>query len=79
MSADGRWKLHLPHSYRHVVEPGMDGSDGTYEQRMIELSLFDLRKDPGETKNVLQEHPEVAERLQELAEQHRKTFYDQTL
>jgi arylsulfatase A len=57
----------------------MDGSDGTYERRTIELSLFDINKDPGETTNVLQEHPEVAGRLQELAEQHRKPFHDQGL
>ena len=43
---DGRWKLHLPHGYRHTVTPGVDGHAGTIETLKIELSLFDLQADP---------------------------------
>ena len=75
ISGNGRWKLHLPHSYRTLVEPGKDGMPGQYRQEKIELSLFDMEKDPNETTNVLEEYPEVAEKLKKFAEQHRKEFY----
>lgn len=75
ISGNGRWKLHLPHGYRTLVEAGNDGQAGKYKQAQIELSLFDMEKDPYETTNVLSEHPDVAKRLRKLAEQHRQRFY----
>jgi arylsulfatase A-like enzyme len=65
----GRWKLHLPHSYRSYegVEPGKDGFPGKYSQGKIGLALFDLRAEIGERTNVADAHPEVVERLQALA------------
>jgi len=75
ISGDGRWKLHLPHDYRVVLEPGRDGAGGRYGQESIELSLFDLDNDPMESKNVLKDYPEVAERLLEIANQHKQKFY----
>ncbi|MCW5965932.1 MAG: sulfatase [Bryobacterales bacterium] len=75
LSGDGNWKLHLPHSYRVVVEPANDGAAGKYEQAQIELSLFDMQNDPKETTNVIDKHPEVAQRLQEFARQHQQEFY----
>lgn len=75
MSGDGHWKLHLPHEYRHVVEYGKDGMPGKYETRRIDLSLFDMEKDPHETTNVLDRYPKIAARLKEYAEQHQREFY----
>lgn len=75
MGGDGRWKLHLPHGYRHIVAYGKDGQDGKYENRQIELSLFDLKADPYEKNNVINEYPEVAEKLRRLAAEHKKKFY----
>jgi arylsulfatase A-like enzyme len=75
ISGDGRWKLHLPHPYRTLVNPGNDGAAGKYRQDKIGLSLFDMEDDPYETTNVLDQHPQIAEQLQKLAEQHRATFY----
>lgn len=75
LSGDGRWKLHLPHSYRVVVTPGNDGAAGKYRQEQIELSLFDMENDPHETTNVIAKHPEVAARLQGYAAKHRREFY----
>jgi len=74
-SGDGRWKLHLPHGYRSLVSPGKDGLPGKYEQKRIGLSLFDMVNDPYETTNVIDEYPEVARRLQAIAERHRRQFY----
>jgi len=75
MSGDGKWKLHLPHSYGHVEEPGADGSSGRKSSRRIGLSLFDLENDPNETTNVIDSQPVVAERLKKYAESHKNRFY----
>ncbi|MCL4402639.1 MAG: sulfatase [Acidobacteria bacterium] len=77
-SADGRWKLHLPHAYRTLVEPGNDGKPGQYRQAQIGLSLFDMEADPYETTNVIEKYPKVAARLQTYAERYRQEFYAQT-
>ena len=74
-SGDGRWKLHLPHSYRTLAEAGRDGMPGKYRKAQIGLSLFDMQADPFETTNVIEKHPDVAARLQALAEQHRRMFF----
>ncbi len=75
LSGDGRWKLHLPHPYRTLVRPGKDGLAGTYEQKQIELSLFDMERDPCETTNVIDRYPEVAARLKSFADRHKQEFY----
>jgi arylsulfatase A len=75
MTGDGKWKLHLPHPYRVLVQAGNDGAAGTYTQKQIELSLFDLEKDPMESVNVMDRYPEVAKKLQDVAERHRREFY----
>jgi arylsulfatase A-like enzyme len=77
LSSDGRWKLHLPHPYRTLVEAGRDGQAGKYRIDQIELSLFDMANDPCETRNVVHQFPEIAARLRAQAESHRKTFYSE--
>jgi arylsulfatase A len=64
----GRWKLHLPHRYEHVVKPNHDGSmDAKSESLPIDLSLFDLETDPGERQNVALQHPALVQELRQLA------------
>jgi arylsulfatase A-like enzyme len=75
ISGDGKWKLHLPHSYRVVEQVGNDGAAGKYRQEKIELSLFDMESDPLETTNVLDKYPDAAARMQAYAEEHRRLFY----
>lgn len=75
ISGDGRWKLHLPHSYRTLVSAANDGVAGKYRQTEIGLSLFDLESDPMESRNLLEQNPQVAQRLQALAEKHKQEFY----
>ncbi|MDZ4802350.1 MAG: sulfatase [Bryobacteraceae bacterium] len=75
ISGDGRWKLHLPHAYRTLEAPGNDGKAGKFRQARIELSLFDMEADPFEKDNVIGKFPEVAQRLQQFAEEHRLQFY----
>ena len=38
-----------------------------YRVEKIGLSLYNLKDDPGETKNVAAEHPDIVERLQQVA------------
>ncbi|MCK3685302.1 sulfatase [Maribellus sp. YY47] len=76
MSGDGKWKLHLPHNYRTMSEiKGKDGMPGKYKQEHIDLSLFDMVNDPFETTNVLDQHPEEAEHLLQLADEHKQKFF----
>lgn len=75
VSGDGRWKLHLPHSYRVLVKAGNDGAAGEYRQEKIGLSLFDMENDPFERANVIEANSEVAVRMQSIAERHQKEFY----
>ena len=66
----GRWKLHFPHGYRTMRgrEPGAGGRPGKYDYGVkTGLWLFDLEADPGESRDVAAEHPDVVERLTALA------------
>jgi arylsulfatase A-like enzyme len=75
ISADGKWKLHLPHAYRTLAEAGNDGQPGRYENAFIELSLFDMENDPYETTNIADEHPDVVSQLQAYAETHKAKWW----
>ena len=75
ISADGKWKLHLPHPYRTLAEAGRDGKPGRYVNAAIELSLFDMEEDPYETTNVVDKHPEVVARLRAMAEAHKARWW----
>ena len=70
----GKWKLHYPHGYRTMAgKPGGTGGIPTiYSQGKIGLSLFDLEKDIGETKNLKDQFPEVTQRLSKLG----KSFHE---
>lgn len=75
ITADGHWKLHLPHRYRHVQQAGSDGMPGKYENFDQPLALYDLSTDPNETTDVAQQHPDIAERLETWARAHDLEFY----
>ena len=70
----GKWKLHFPHGYRTMAgKPGGTGGIPTrYSQAKIGLSLFDLEKDVGESKDLSKEHPDVVKRLSALGESFNK-------
>jgi len=79
ISGDGKWKLHLPHSYRTMSDiKGKDGMPGKYKQEEIGLSLFDMVNDPYETTNVFEKYPEEAAKLLKLAQHHQNLFYPET-
>lgn len=76
ISADGRWKLMLPHEYIHVVTGGKDGVPGESRQVVIDTTLFDMVHDPYEKMNVIEEYPEIAEELIRFANDHKLKFFD---
>ena len=75
ISGDGRWKLHIPHLYITVVKAGKDGMPGQTRSMKIGLSLFDMKNDPYETKDVKADHPEVLKRMIAFAKKHQTKFY----
>ncbi|MFM1874257.1 MAG: Arylsulfatase [Planctomycetota bacterium] len=73
---DARFKLVLPHGYRKFVEGGTDGSPKNYASAKTEQALFDLRADPGETKDIAADYPEVVARLTAAAQALREDLGD---
>ena len=74
----GNWKLILPHTSRSYrgVEPGHDGYPGPYASLTVGYELYDLKNDVSETKNVLDQHPEVVKELKALAAKEREILGD---
>lgn len=72
----GQWKLHLPHPYQALEVAGADGMPGKYATKQLELSLFDLEKDPGETTDLAAGQPEVVTRLMHHVERARQDLGD---
>jgi arylsulfatase A-like enzyme len=67
----GKWKLHFAHDYTTPSPAGGGSLPGKYEKKQIGTELFDVEADPGETKNIAADHPEVVKQLQAYAEQAR--------
>ena len=74
----GDWKLHIPHPYTSVEEGtrGSGGAGGRSARLDLELSLFNLKDDPGERTNVADQYPEVVERLLSLLDSARVELGD---
>jgi arylsulfatase A len=79
MSADGRWKLQLPHRYRTLNgrPGGKDGIPTKYEDATLTApALYDLKNDVGEKTDVAAQHPEEVQRLLAFAEKCREDLGD---
>ena len=76
---DRRWKLMLPHKYQSLGgrAGGVGGSPVDYSQAELEMSLFDLKSDPAESRNVIGEHSSIVARLHADAGRAREMFGDQ--
>jgi arylsulfatase A len=72
----GPWKLHLPHTYQHLVTPGKDGQPGKLEPVKTELALYNVVEDAGEKTDLAAGNPEVVQRLLSIAEEARADLGD---
>lgn len=75
----GPWKLVLPHTDKHnpdPAQPGHDGVRGGVRTVTYPLALYDLTKDPGETKDLAAQFPTEVKRLQTIAQQARTELGD---
>jgi arylsulfatase A-like enzyme len=63
---------------KSITQSGVEGiaTRHGYRVEQLELSLFDLEQDPGETVNVAAKHPDVVQRLRLLAEVVRQDLGD---
>jgi arylsulfatase len=78
-SADGRWKLQLPHTYRTLAgkSGGRDGEVVPYSNRKLEYAeLYDLANDISETTDVADKNPEIVKQLEAEAEKARADLGD---
>lgn len=74
----GTWKLVLPHpskSYVGIIA-GKNGFPGEYGHIITGLELYDLRNDPGEQYNVINQYPEIAKEFDKLIDDARKDLGD---
>ena len=69
---NGKWKLHFPHKFHDVAEPGQNGSHGKTRFTDIELALYNLEKDPGEKNHVADKYPNIVAKLSRLADKMRE-------
>ena len=65
----------LPHA-RPAVPAARAARPAKYEQAKTDLALYDLENDIGEQHNVADQHPDVVERLQQLADAMRQDLGD---
>ncbi|MEP6755807.1 MAG: sulfatase [Chthonomonadales bacterium] len=78
-SADGRWKLVLPHTYRTLDgrPGGRDGTPAKYENvKIVKSELYELKAEIGEITNVADKHPEIVEQLMKVVEAARDDLGD---
>ena len=74
-----KWKLYFPHRYRTMKNQknGKDGLPGKYVYRdILEIELYDLENDIGETSNVAAQHPDILQKIKKIADEKRAELGD---
>ncbi len=66
----GKWKLLFPQEMRSYVdmEPGKDGYPGRTKKLKVGLELYNLEDDISETKNLVNDYPDIVKKLEGLAD-----------
>lgn len=76
---DGTYKLIFPHKYvtYGAFAPGNDGQPGKLKNIILkEMELYDLRRDPGERYNIIDEAPQKVKELIEVANKMKEDLGD---
>ena len=76
---DGSFKLVFPHKYvtYGAYTPGNDGQPGELTTlQLYHCELYDLRRDPGERYNVIDQYPEITTKLMKIADEMREDLGD---
>ena len=79
VTADGRWNLQLPHTYRTLAgrPGGKDGIPAKYEPcKLDHAELYDLQGDIRQRKDVAAGHPDIVKQLEAFAEKTRADLGD---
>lgn len=74
------WKLYFPHQYR-IITPGQsprnDGLPLKYMMNSLDqMELYHIPSDPSERENVIAAHPEIVEKMLNLADHARNDMGD---
>ena len=75
----GDWKLYFPRSYRSLNgrPGGVDGIPVKYDQNIVsENELYNLKSDPKELNNVLNDYPDIVSKLEKMGEEARYDLGD---
>lgn len=75
----GKWKLVFPATSQTYNAPATIGGDrypGKYAAVPVPLSLYDLSIDPGEDRDVKDQHPDIVEALSKIADKYRHEMGD---
>jgi arylsulfatase A-like enzyme len=75
----GQWKLVFPCNSQTYNKPnavGAEGFPGTNGNENVLLALYDLRTDPGEERDVKDKHPDIVQKLTQIADGYRKELGD---
>ena len=75
----GDWKLYFPRSYRSLNgrPGGVDGIPVKYDQNVVsENELYNLKSDPKELNNVLNDYPDIVSKLEKIGEEARYDLGD---
>lgn len=61
-----------------ITSSGLEGIASRHGYRLVKTpkALFNLKNDPGETKNILDQHPEIVRRIDRLADRMREELGD---
>jgi len=77
------WKLYFPHKYRVIApgqEPRNDGFPLNYSMTdVLDMELYHIPTDPGETNNVIHLHPDILDKMIQLANNAREDMGDALL
>jgi hypothetical protein len=75
----GQWKLVFPsisQTYKRTIAIGNNGWPGMYASESVNMALYDLRTNAGETLDVQTKYPKIMNELMVIADRYRVAIGD---